>query len=184
MPVRFNTFEVLGSALIALNLFAANILAESTGNKLAANLERARAAMANAEKTGAAFVIGKDTTLTDEKLFGKLKDDPKVWNVVFERTFRDEKGRMKVEQRLLYPARTNIRLIDYGSNDEPDPKSKDNARYNYGFIMPESQPLIRGIKKIKSDDEKVAPSDGVIIVLMVAEWDTVFKNAHFFQGDK
>ena len=69
---------------------------------------RAYGCFVKAYSTGLSFVTGRKTDMTDDQLFAPFRGDEKVYNVVYTRNFRDQRGRSTFDQRILDKSRTNI----------------------------------------------------------------------------
>lgn len=66
------------------------------------NIDRAIAAFRKAEAAGTAFVTSKNDKATDDELFGSVRGDDTIFNVIYNRQFKDKKRNTQTEQKALH----------------------------------------------------------------------------------
>lgn len=136
-----------------------------------ANMELGFARLQRAETTGLLFVKGKDGSATPDKLFGSFRNDDKVYNVIYDRHYKEERVPLKTEQKALYPERLRIEKMDGVSKEDA------GVRCCYGFAENRSVPLVVATKSIKADEGDTANLGGMITVMVRAENERRFDNA-------
>jgi len=124
-----------------------------------------------AENAGLLFVTGKDDKATDDKLFGAFKSDSKIYNVIFDRIYKDKKNQTKTEQRSMFKDRLRIESIESKGREE------NGVSANYGFAEDKTIPIVVAKKFIKPVQGDSANLGGAIMVIAKAESDDVFENA-------
>jgi len=130
-----------------------------------------------AENSGLLYVLGKekDDIMNDEakltsRLFAPFQGDDKVYNVLFERRYKDKKAKEKTDQKFMFPERNRIERIEHG-------KTVNEVRVTYGFAENKSVNLVWAEKLVNAEKGDQANMGGKITILMKATEDKVFKAA-------
>ena len=128
-----------------------------------------------AETQGLLYCMGKeneallgDKAKMREKLFAPFVGDDKVYNVLYERRFKDKKAKEKPEQEFLFPERNRIDRTEKG-------EMKNEIRVVYGFADNKTIPLVVASKNIKPQEGDQANLNGQITIMVKAEEDHIFK---------
>ncbi|HYG76314.1 MAG TPA: hypothetical protein VEK08_15015 [Planctomycetota bacterium] len=130
-----------------------------------------------AENSGLPYVLGreKDDIINDEqklasRLFSQFQGDDKVYNVLFERRYKDKKAKEKTDQKFMFPDKNRIERVDRGTE-------MNKVRVTYGFAENKSIPLVWAEKIIPSEQGDQANLGGKITVLVKATEDNVLRAA-------
>jgi hypothetical protein len=128
---------------------------------------------AKAETAGLLYCMGTDKDINEkekmrDKLFAAFKGDDKVYNVLFERRYKDKKAKEKSDQEFLFPERNRIERTEKG-------EMKNEVRVVYGFADGKTIPLVVGSKNIKPTEGDQANLGGSITIMVKAQEDHIFK---------
>lgn len=128
-----------------------------------------------AETQGMLYCMGKeneallgDKAKLREKLFAPFVHDEKIYNVLYERRYKDKKAKEKPDQEFLYPERNRIDRTEKG-------ELKNEIRVVYGFAENKTIPLVVASKTIKPQEGDQANLNGSITVMVKAQEDNIFK---------
>lgn len=123
-----------------------------------------------AETIGLLWVMGKDDKATDDKLFGPFKNDDKVYNIVYDRNYKDKKNASKMEQKAMFPDRLRVEKVEHGKED-------NGIRVSYGLADNKSLCIVLASKPIKPQEGDSANLGGMITIIAKAEQDDFFTKA-------
>lgn len=118
-----------------------------------------------AEEKGHDLLFGKEE-FNEAKHFGAFRSDPNVYNVVYERRFKDKKGNEKPQQNALYADKLSLVKTDYGTE-------RDGLRINYALADGKATNVIIAVKnmKIPEGDTLTVSAQLTVIVKAPAEDD-------------
>ena len=136
-----------------------------------ANMQAGFSALGRAENAGFAFVTGKDTKLSDDQLFGPFRTDDRVYNVIYDRNFKDERIPFRSDQKAMSEARLRVERMDTIGREE------NGAKCCYGFADNRSQPIVIAAKSFKAADGDAVNLGGTITVVVKVETDRKFERA-------
>lgn len=122
-----------------------------------------------AENAGLLFVMGKEQT-PDEKLFGPFKNDDKVYNIIFDRVYKDKKNNVKTEQKAMFVDRLKVESVEHG-------REENGIRINYGLAENKTVPIVIARKPVKPAEGDSANLGGNITIIARAEPDEYFEKA-------
>ena len=125
-----------------------------------------------AETVGLLYVLGKEPTATDDKLFGPFKSDDKIYNVVYDRVYKDRRNQPKTEQKAMHTDRLRVDSIEKSEEDKDS-----GVRVKYGLAENKTIPIVIASKMIKGPKDDNANMGGSITVIAKAEADEVFEKA-------
>jgi hypothetical protein len=134
------------------------------------NLKRGFDAYQRAEAAGLLFVIKGEAT-SDSALFDALKRDELIYNVVYDRNYKDRHNAVRSEQKAMAPDRHKVETIEKWSKDDLE------VHCSYGFAEDRTMPVVIASKNIKSLNGDTANLGGKITVVVKAENDLKFENA-------
>jgi hypothetical protein len=123
------------------------------------NIERATRAFRAAQSAGQAYVLGKATGVTDEDLFGPLRSDKHVYNVIYIRNWRDQRNRPQSEQKEMHKDRLTFKL-------SPNEENKDGVTLREGEAASEHVMMASRFYYPEKDDR--ASMGGEIKVIVQA----------------
>jgi hypothetical protein len=124
-----------------------------------------------AENAGLLFVMGKDEKAADDKLFGPFRGDDKIYNVLYDRIYKDRRNKPMTEQKAMFAdRRTGVGSIEKF-------KEENGVRVNYGFAENKTIPIVIARKMIKQTPGDNANLGGEITVIVKAATDHIFENA-------
>lgn len=126
------------------------------------NLDRAKTAFRDAERAGMAFVTSKNEKATDEELFGSLKSNEVVYNVVYNRNYTDKRRSSQTEQRAMYKER--LTSVGIGSSLG----TPDGIQINTGKADNGSLDIVIARKNYTADKDDKTNSGGEILVIVKA----------------
>ena len=138
------------------------------------NIKLGKDAMDKAAKAGTLFVVGKTEAGFDEKsLFASFKDDPKIYNVIYDHGYKDKRPGEKHDIKKLFddPEHYTISSLNKTKDYPPD------LSVAYGFAQGKAIPVVVAKKTVKPNQGDVVNTGGVIIVVVKAEEDDFFKRA-------
>ena len=146
------------------------------------NMKLGKDAYRIAETAGMLYVMGKEEGIPaekkdalpaklDEKLFGSLRSDSKIYNVIYERNFKDKKNKEQTDQRALNPNRLTLNSIpEYGEVDH-------DVKVMYGFAENKTVNVVIASKSIPPEANDAANLGGIITVIVRANPDERFERA-------
>lgn len=105
------------------------------------NYESASKLARAAEDRAALMLIGKEE-FDENKHFGSFKADPSVFNVIYERTYKDKKGEEKHFHKALYPDRLSFVKTGFGTEE-------NGVRINYALADNKATNVVMAVKNIK-----------------------------------
>jgi hypothetical protein len=123
-----------------------------------------------AETAGLLWVMGKDDKATDDKLFGLFKNDDKIYNIVYDRNYKDKKNASKMEQKAMVSDRLRIDKVERGKED-------NGIRVSYGLADNRTRCIVIASKPIKAQEGDSANLGGMITIIANAEQDDFFLKA-------
>jgi hypothetical protein len=124
-----------------------------------------------AENAGLLFVMKGEAT-TDDKLFGPFKSDEKIYNILYDRMYKDKKNKDQREQKAMFKDRLKIETMERAKGAE-----ENGVSVGYGFAEERATPLVIAKKFIKPAPGDNANLGGTITVIAKAEWDHIFESA-------
>ncbi|HEY3320621.1 MAG TPA: hypothetical protein VGP72_09165 [Planctomycetota bacterium] len=140
-----------------------------------ANLQRGQDVWRNAEKAGLLYVLGRETPalLEDDaklraRLFEPFVKDERVYNVIFERRYRDRQRRDQTDAKYLYADRTRIDVLNL-VNEE-----RSGVRLQYALADRKNVNCVFATKIIPAPGDDNVNLGGMITVLVRAEEDNRF----------
>ncbi|MBI3830731.1 MAG: hypothetical protein HY291_14515 [Planctomycetes bacterium] len=126
------------------------------------NIDRAKTAFRDAERAGMAFVTSKNEKATDEELFGSLKGNDTVYNVVFNRNYTDKRRSNQTEQRPMFKERMTPLGIGTSLG------TPDGIQINKGTADNGSTEIVIARKNYMADKDDKTNSGGEILVIVKA----------------
>ncbi len=127
-----------------------------------ANLNRAYKAFINAERIGKPFVIGNATDAKPEDLLSSLKGDDKIYNVIFDRNYKNKKNKAETQQIAMDSSR--MRVTRYGKSE-----IKTGITMTYAKANNETLPVFLAEKTYKAEEGDKVNQGGRITVIVLAE---------------
>jgi len=143
------------------------------------NIASGTAELKKAVDLGSQFCIGKDTIDPKDpsKLFAPFKGNAKIYNVIYNRDFKDKKQVDKHEQFTLVDDLEHRTLKELNKNIPDDKDLKDvSVRYALADEKGKQVAVVVAKKMIRTKDDNVN-SGGQIMVIVLAEEDDFFKKA-------
>jgi len=126
-----------------------------------------------ARNAGLLFVMGKDKAegqALEDKLFGPFRNDDKVYNVIYDRNFKDRRNLQQTEQKAMFRDRLRVDSIEHGKEDS-------GVRVIYGFAENKTVTIVISREPIKAETGDNANLGGMITVIAKAESDKFFDKA-------
>ena len=144
------------------------------------NIKLGKDAYQIAEESGKLFILGKESGVPEhnndplpanlkEKLFGQLGKDSQVYNVIYNRDYKDKHNKPLTDQRVLYMDKLRIDKMAVGEVD-------NEVDIRYGFAENKTIPVVLATKNIKGDETDAANAGGQITVIVRAKNDAKFEN--------
>lgn len=145
------------------------------------NMDLGKKAFQIANTGGLLFVMGKEEGIPDkkealpqkldEKLFGLLRSDPKVYNAIYERNYKDKRNKEQTDQRALYPDKLSMfTMPDVGETDH-------DVKLMYGFAENKAVPVVIASKNINPEPNDAANLGGQITIIVKAANEARFERA-------
>lgn len=126
------------------------------------NVNRAYRAWQNAYQVGRAFVTGEQPDAKPEDLLGPFQGKENIYNVIFDRQYKDKKNKPAEQQIAMDKSR--LRVMRYGS-----PTTKDKITMYYGMAEGETLPIMLAEKFISAQEGDKKNMGGKITVIVKAE---------------
>lgn len=124
------------------------------------NYEAAEKAVRSAEDKGALLLVGKEE-FDEAKHFGPFKADPSIYNVIYERTYKDKKGEEKHFHKALHPDKLTFMKTGYG-------KEEQGVRINYALAENKTVNVVMGVKNIKLPENDTLNVNAMVTVIVKA----------------
>lgn len=131
-----------------------------------------------AEECGVKFVIGKeDESITGDeqklraKLFGRFQKDDKIYNVIYDRRYKDKKTKEKNDIKQLFADRTHLETIQARSKQDHD------IRLNYVMAENRTFNCVMASKIIPPAPGDTVNQGGTITIIVKAQDDPTFQSA-------
>lgn len=124
------------------------------------NYEAAEKAVRAAEDKGALLLVGKEE-FDEGKHFGSFKADPGIYNVIYERTYKDKKGEEKHFHKALYPDKLTFMKTGYG-------KEENGVRINYALAENKTVNVVMGVKNLKLPENDNLNVNAMVTVIVKA----------------
>lgn len=140
-----------------------------------ANYEAAEKLFRLAEEKGHNLLFGKEE-FNEAKHFGGFRSDPAVYNVVYERRFKDKKGNEKPAQHAMYPDKLSLIKTDYGTE-------RDGLRINYALADGKATNVIIAVKNMKPPEgDTLTVSAQLTVIVKAPVEDEKFNKARNAQA--
>lgn len=135
-----------------------------------ANYAAAEEAFRRAEEKGHDLLFGKEE-FNEAKHFGSFKSDPKIYNVIYERRFKDKKGNEKPTQHAMYPDKLSLMKTEYSME-------RDGLRMNYALADGKATNVIIAAKNMKPPEgDTLTVSAQLTVIVRAAVDDDKFNKA-------
>jgi len=139
------------------------------------NWKKGEEAFARADTAGRLYVMGKEEFSPDKQL-APFKGDADIWNVIYEKRYKDKKAADKTEVKAVDDTRMKL----YPMNSPA--KAEGDFSMTYGFADAEKKmPVVIASKNIKGPEGDTANLGGKITVVVKAEEDHNFENARNYK---
>ncbi|GMV81963.1 MAG: hypothetical protein AMXMBFR7_31470 [Planctomycetota bacterium] len=125
------------------------------------NDELAYAAFQKALSAGAGFVKGESEKATNDELFASFRSDPTIYNVIFNRQYKDKRNKDQYDQRSMYPERLRVEQYSGGS-------VKDGVSITRGMAENKTLPIMIAKKMLNGPEGDKANLGGEILVMVRA----------------
>lgn len=154
---------------------------EEQKNIFESNVKLGKDAMDKAIKAGTLYMVGKAEAGFDEKsLFAPFKDDPKVFNVAYDRTTKDRRQNDISTSKKMFEDSDHYNVVKLNNTKEFPP----DLVVSYGWAQGKTIPVVVATKVIKPNQGDVVNLGGVITVVVKAEEDDFFKKARVVELPK
>ncbi|MGD0091274.1 MAG: hypothetical protein ABSE73_15260 [Planctomycetota bacterium] len=187
--VCFGVIAVLALAALLLNKQRTQEKLEAEEHKEAQekifklNLERGFTTYRRAEAVGLNYV-GTGEKTEDAQLFGPFKNDDRVYNVIYERTYKAEKRNAlgeivgESEKKAMYPGRNpSVEIGNFSGKDA-------GVTCCYGLAENKTIPLVVARKTIPPKEGDAVNLGGTITVLVKADDDDRFEGVRHPKAEK
>lgn len=124
------------------------------------NYEAAAKLARSAEDKAALMLVGKEE-FEEGKHFGSFKADPGVYNVIYERSYKDKKGEEKHFHKALYPDRLTFVKTGFGTEE-------NGVRINYALADNKASNVVMAVKNIKLPEGDNLNVSAMITVIVKA----------------
>jgi len=169
LMIAIGVIAVLGLSSVAIYVSKSGQKREADSIKakrdevLESNMKKAEEVYNRASNTGKKFVMGKEAADFDTvKLFEPFKSDSNVYNVIYDRNYKDRRGKDKTDQKAMYPEKLRLEKMDFS-------QERIGVRYNYGFAENKTIPIVIGSMLIPGEKDDAANMGGSITIITVAE---------------
>jgi hypothetical protein len=122
--------------------------------------------------------IMADDAKLRQKLFSAFEKDDKIYNVVFDRRYKDKKTKEKIDNKYLYPDKTRIETIQAHSKKERD------VALSYGMADGRAQDVVIASENLQAKKDDPVNLGGSITVIVKATRDPIFEAARKPQEEK
>jgi hypothetical protein len=126
------------------------------------NVSRAYKAWQQAYQTGKSFVMGRAPDAKPDELLGPLRSNPDIYNVIFDRSYKDKRNKQAEQQVALDTSR--LRVMRYGAATV-----RDGIAMYYGMAEGETLPIMLAEKFIEAEKGDKKNLGGKITVIVKAE---------------
>lgn len=113
-----------------------------------------------AYEKGRDLLFGKEE-FNEAKHFGGFKSDPAIYNVVYERRFKDKKGNEKPQQNAMYPDRLSLIKTEYATE-------REGIRINYALADGKATNVIIATKNLKPPEGDTLTVSATLTVIVKA----------------
>ncbi|MCY3021826.1 MAG: hypothetical protein NTW87_22685 [Planctomycetota bacterium] len=174
LVIAFGVIALLGVVALVLNVVRTKEQRQVAGEievrerTYRENLELGANMYVKAEAAGMLFVMGKEEKASDDKLFGPFRNEEKIYNVIYDRNYKDRGKQTKNEQRAMFPDRLRVEKMERG-------KEENSLRLNYAYADSKTVPLVIANKSIKAAEGDAANLGGSITVIVKAREDRYFE---------
>ena len=143
-------------------------------NIFESNVKLGKDAMDKAIKVGTLYMVGKVEAGFDEKsLFAPFKDDPKIFNVAYDRTTKDRRQQDVSTSKKMYEDSDHYNVVKLNNTKEFSP----DLVVSYGWAQGKTIPVVVATKVVKPNQGDLVNLGGVITVVVKADEDDFFKKA-------
>lgn len=126
------------------------------------NIDNAMAAFRQAEGVGMAFVTSKNEKATEDELFAPFRSNENVYNVVYNRQFKDKKRAVQTDQHALHKER--LTSVGIGGTLA----TKEGVSINMGKAEGNSIDIVIARKGYLPDKDDKSNNGGEILVIIKA----------------
>lgn len=126
------------------------------------NIDNAMAAFRQAEAVGMAFVTSKNEKATEDELFAPFRSSSNVYNVVYNRQYKDKKRAVQTDQHALHKER--LTSVGIGGTLA----MKEGVAINLGKAEGNSIDIVIARKSYSPDKDDKSNNGGEILVIINA----------------
>ncbi|MCZ7649307.1 MAG: hypothetical protein M5U26_29295 [Planctomycetota bacterium] len=126
-----------------------------------ANEDKAYQAFNRALSVGASFIKGENANMTDDELFASFRSDPDVYNVIFNRMYKDKRNKDQTDQRTMDKSRLRIKQFGGGS-------IKDGISISRGKAENDTMDIMIATKRVNAEEGNKANLGGDILIMVKA----------------
>jgi len=121
------------------------------------------------------LLFGKEE-FNEAKHFGGFRSDNNVYNVIYERRFKDKKGNEKPQQNAMYPDKLSLMKTEYGTE-------REGIRINYALADGKATNVVIATKNLKPPEgDTLTVSASLTIIVKAPVEDPKFDKARNVQA--